>query len=312
MSNMSLNPQPVEQRRLNPKESLTDPFASSITRAASTQTYYTIRILADPERVTNACRAYAYFRWVDDCVDRKEAECAERLDFLARQQMLINACYRGKPAPPISPHEEMLVRLIASDDEPNSGLQAYIRHMMAVMVFDARRRGRVISEHELKDYSLHLAIAVTEALHYFIGHDAAAPRDERRYLAVTGAHITHMLRDTLEDIALGYFNTPCEFLKRCHIDPCDVESMAFRLWVRVRVEFAREYFAAGKRYLAEVESRRFRLAGSAYIARFEQVLNCIERDDYHLRAQYGRSNPGGMVTTALSALSLYLGLRGAL
>ena len=43
--------------------------ASSITKAASKQTYYTIRFLVDRERVEDAYRAYAYFRWVDDVLD---------------------------------------------------------------------------------------------------------------------------------------------------------------------------------------------------------------------------------------------------
>ncbi len=40
-----------------------------ITKAASKQTYYTIRFLVDRERVADAYRAYAYFRWVDDTLD---------------------------------------------------------------------------------------------------------------------------------------------------------------------------------------------------------------------------------------------------
>jgi len=44
-------------------------LAPCITKAASKQAYYTIRFLVDHERVTDAYRAYAYFRWVDDILD---------------------------------------------------------------------------------------------------------------------------------------------------------------------------------------------------------------------------------------------------
>ncbi len=37
-------------------------LAASITKAASQQTYYTIRFLADRDRMADAYRAYAYFR----------------------------------------------------------------------------------------------------------------------------------------------------------------------------------------------------------------------------------------------------------
>ena len=51
--------------RINPDLGL----AASITKVASKQTYYTIRFLVDRERVADAYRAYAYFRWVDDSLD---------------------------------------------------------------------------------------------------------------------------------------------------------------------------------------------------------------------------------------------------
>jgi phytoene/squalene synthetase len=281
-------------------------LASTITKAASKQTFYTIRFLADRQYIRNAYQAYAYFRWVDDCVDHSKSPRVERIAFLERQRALVNRCYRGESVFDLLPQEEMLASLIESDRRENSGLQTYIRKMMAVMAFDTYRRGCLISKQELNDYSLNLATAVTEALHYCIGHNDEAPRTEERYFAVTGAHITHMLRDTCEDIAAGYFNIPCEFLKFYKLDPCDTQSMAFRVWIRNRVQLARAYFAAGKDYLRKVKNRRCRLAGSAYIARFESFLNAIEDDGYHLRDQYvERKSIKGALDIASSALSLY-------
>ena len=43
-------------------------LARSISKAASRQAYQTIRLLVDRDRVTDAYRAYAYIRWVDDIV----------------------------------------------------------------------------------------------------------------------------------------------------------------------------------------------------------------------------------------------------
>ena len=48
-------------------------IAPAITKAASKQTYYTIRFLVDRDRVADAFRAYAYFRWVDDTLDNNSA-----------------------------------------------------------------------------------------------------------------------------------------------------------------------------------------------------------------------------------------------
>ncbi len=114
----------------------------------------------------------------------------------------------------------------------------------------------------------------------------AAPHSEARYLAATGAHIAHMLRDTLDDAAAGYFNVPRDLLEAHAITPQDVGSDAYRAWVRSRVQMARACFEAGKGYLSQVENLRCRIAGYAYIARFAGVLDAIERDGYRLRSAY--------------------------
>jgi phytoene/squalene synthetase len=261
-------------------------LAASITHTASKQTYYTIRFLVDRDRVEDAYRSYAYFRWVDDQLDQNGVTKRECLAFVKRQQALIEHCYRGEEPRHTSDEENMLVELIRSEREERSGLQSYIRNMMAVMAFDAERRGRLISQNELNEYTLSLAVAVTENLHYFIGHGSKSPQDQMRYLAVTAAHVTHMLRDTLDDVEAGYFNIPREVLESHHMDPGDVRSEPYRKWIQDRVGLARACFKAGRRYLARVENSRCRLACFAYTARFESVLSAIERDDYRLRSKY--------------------------
>ncbi len=260
--------------------------ASSITKDASTQTYYTIRFLADRNRVEDAYRAYGYFRWVDDTLDADILSEAQRTAFFERQEYLLEQCYRGTPPSDVDLAENMLVELVQQDHEQNSGLRIYLRNMMKVMEFDVRRRGQLISRTELNQYTRWLASAVTECIHYFVGHGNFSPRDSTRYLAVSAAHIAHMLRDTFDDAQLGYFNIPREVLQANHIGPLDVASDAYRAWVKSRVDLAWEYFRAGKSYFARVESPRCRLACFAYIARFEWLLDTVEREGYLLRPDY--------------------------
>lgn len=284
--------------------------APTITETASKQTYYTIRLLVDRERVADAYRAYAYFRWVDDTLDadsaRSGAEAQERLVFLERQKTLLEKCYRREPFPDAASEERMLIELVQHDPDISSGLHSYLRNMMQVMEFDARRRGRLISKAELHGYTRWLATAVTEAMHYFIGQDCFSPHDETRYLAVTGAHITHMLRDTFDDMQAGYFNIPREVLEANHIQPQDIHSKAYRTWVRSRVQLACQCFGAGRKYLARVGNLRCRLAGFAYTARFEWLLDTIAREDYCLRQEYDERKHMGtglrMVFSTLAAL----------
>jgi phytoene/squalene synthetase len=268
-------------------EFLTDaPMAAAITRAASKQTYSIVRFLVDKDRVDEAYSAYAYFRWVDDYIDQKGIPRAEALAFVKRQQSLMDSAFRGQLSTASVPEEHLLADLIATDAEQNSGLQTYIRNMMAVMAFDATRRGRPVSRRELNEYTRWLAVAVTEALHYFIGHDCASPHDGARYLAATGAHIAHMLRDARDDTETGYFNIPHEVLSAHGISPQDIDSKAYRNWVKQRIHRAHTCFRAGRDYLAKIENLRCRVAGYAYMRRFELVLDCIEREGCLLRNDY--------------------------
>jgi hypothetical protein len=121
-----------------------------------------------------------------------------------------------------------------------------------------------------------------------------------------------MLRDTLDDVPAGYYNIPREVLEAQHSGPQEVHSAAYRAWVKSRVQLARAYFAAGRGYLARVQSPRCRLAGLAYAARFEGLLDTLEREGYALRAQYReRRSIGTGLQMGWQALSSMMNMRGA-
>ena len=273
-------------------------MARSITRTGSKQTYYTGRLMVDKDLVDDFCRAYAYFRWTDDMVDvptpvdlypskdvsdRSTDEC---INFIKRQRTLIDRLYENESLGELTPEEEILAGLINHDRGENSGLQSFIRNMFAIIEFDAYRKGRLINDGELTWYSENLAKSVTDGLLYFVGNGHPHPDTEEQYLAAYAAHITHLLRDMLPDIADGFINIPVEYLEAHGISPQDVDNPAYKAWVRGRVELAREYFFEGKRYLDELDVLRTKIVGYWYCARFEDVLDAIENDGYLLRAEY--------------------------
>jgi phytoene/squalene synthetase len=261
-------------------------MAASITRKASKQTYYTIRVCVDRDLVNEAFLAYAYFRWVDDMLDTQIRNKTDMLAFIDRQKDLLAASYREECVGKVCPEERMLVELVRSDRGDHPGLLSYLKNMMAVMEFDAVRRGQLISQLDLALYSQGLAIAVTDAMHYFIGHDDPAPADETRYSAVYAAHVTHMLRDTQDDIKMGYFNIPHEYLSHHDIEPSEINHPAYTAWICRRVNEARRDFQEGHDSLAKISNFRCRLVGFAYTARFEWMLRTIERENYCLRSGY--------------------------
>jgi phytoene/squalene synthetase len=121
---------------------------------------------------------------------------------------------------------------------------------------------------------------------YFIGHDDPPRSSATRYQAVCAAHMVHMLRDMVDDIALGYINIPGEVLEAEHITLDDLHSLSFRKWIFERAQLAHSYFEDGRKYIAQVKSFRLRLAGFTYLARFEWMLKAIEREQYCLRPEY--------------------------
>jgi phytoene/squalene synthetase len=180
----------------------------------------------------------------------------------------------------------MVADLISHDRGENSGLQSFIRNMFALIEFDAYRRRRLISQEELTWYSDCLAKSVTDGIQYFVGNGHPYPASDDRYLATIAAHIAHLLRDTSLDTADGFINIPREYLETHGISAEDLGSPAYQAWVRNRVELARGYFCEGKRYLDNLDVLRCKIVGYWYCARFEGVLDTIERDGYILRAAY--------------------------
>lgn len=266
-------------------------LARAITRRASRQTYHIIRWLVDRGRTDDAFRAYAYFRWVDDVLDAPGDDHAARLEFLRRQQQLLRGLTARTSPGSLLPEERMLADLVDGIGDRHPGLRSYLEGMMAVMEFDARRRGRTIGDVELEQYSRLLAAAVMDAIAYFIGHDHTYPEGDGRIQAVVGAHIVHMLRDARDDVEHGYYNIPRPVLEAERIQPSDLDHPAYHRWVRRRLAQARRLLAEGKAYIRRMGCLRAQLAGYLYCGRFELVLRRIEIDE-------GRAPRGAAATAA--------------
>lgn len=261
-------------------------LARSITRSGSIQTYFTAKLMVDKDLVDDFFRSYAYFRWIDDVIDVSSKSDEERITFISNQRSLIDKLYEKGPVADLSPEEKILQDLINNDRGENSGLQSFIRNMFAIIEFDAMRKGRLISETELDWYVNTLGKSVTDGLLYFIGNGTQYPVSDNKYQAGIAAHISHLLRDMHQDDLDGFINIPQEYLIKKNITHKDMDDPAFKDWVRKRVELARGFFIEGKKYLNELDVLRCKIVGYWYCARFEVVLDTIERDAYTLRKGY--------------------------
>lgn len=264
----------------------TQTMAQSITRTGSKQTYFTAQLLVDKDLVNDFYKAYAYFRWVDDFIDIESQSKDERISFVKRQRFLLDSFYNHELPDNLVPEEMIVADLIGNDNGDTSGLRSFITNMFAIIEFDAYRRGRIIKRSELTWYTDSLSQSVTDGLQYFIGNGSPYPGGENQYLAAAAAHIAHLLRDTIRDLEDGFINIPQEYLAEHGISPEDVHSPPYLAWVQNRVKQAKEYFREGKLYLDSLDVLRCKIMGYWYCARFEGVLNIIERDGFKLRADY--------------------------
>lgn len=283
-------------------------LARSITRSGSKQTYVTARLMVDKELVDDFLSAYAYFRWVDDIIDIHARSNEERIAFMERQKTIINGLFNTEAFEDLSDEEMILADLIRRRSPDDEGLASFIRNMLAIIDFDAHRKGRLIKQKELTWYTERLGISVTDGIQYFIGNGHPYSKTKGQYLAATAAHITHLLRDMLRDIADGFINIPLEYLQAYNINPEDYTTQAFRAWVKDRVELARRLFLEGKKYLDRLDVLRCKIVGHWYCVRFEGVLDVIERDNYILREVY---NERRSIATHLKIgwLGIYITLR---
>ena len=119
-------------------------LARSITQASSKQSYYTARLLVDRDLVDDCCRAYSYFRWVDDVVDEPipghesglvngAGSRNERISFIERQRDLIERLYRGERPDGLVPEELIIAAQIGHDRGERSGLHSLIVNLLAII-----------------------------------------------------------------------------------------------------------------------------------------------------------------------------------
>jgi phytoene/squalene synthetase len=279
-------------------------LAQSITWTGSKQAYYTARLMVDNNLKNDFFRAYAYFRWVDDMIDITCQSSQDRISFIERQKKLIDRLYNNEHLDDLTPEEEIAAELINHDKEENSKLQSFIRNMFAIIEFDSYRKGRLINQKELVWYSFCIGKSVLNGFQFFIGNGHPYRKTDNRYMVVIAAHISHLLRDMIMDIANGFINIPREYLEEQGISPENVGSPPIRSWVRNRVEKARQYFREGKLYLDNLNVLRYKIAGYWYCARFEGVLDTIERDGYNLRKVYNERKLYTLLKIAWLGVSL--------
>ncbi len=237
-------------------------------------TYLLVRLYCRRPEQEISLDLYRYFRRLDDRVDDPALSAREKTALVAAERRRIEALYHAAdPADPLD-------RVVRYDRAGR--LRGWIRRMLDVFEFDARRTGQVVDRSQIMAYSRNLSEAYTRFLVEFLEpRYAYEPEDARLAHA---CHLLHMLRDHDIDQDLGYDNIGQDEAEHYGFQPGDCEGSGFRRWLQERLDLIEGLFASGRRSIRSRPYLRIKLIVHLYCFRYETVLRRIQRHGLHLPA----------------------------
>jgi phytoene/squalene synthetase len=213
-----------------------------------------------PRGFVVASAVYAYFRWADDVVDAPGRDPAAVQRFMERQADIIQGAI-----PPVHPAERALRWALAHPDL-GPRLLAPVSRMAEALGYDAHRGAGPIPEAELQRQVERIGDAFVGAV--WVCSGAEGRPSEPALLLARAATATHMLRDRVEDQALGYCNLPRERFGTTAPPP----GPALGAWLEERATELEGWFAAGLEASAGIQPARTRRLVRLLGERYRRVL----------------------------------------
>lgn len=214
---------------------------------------------------------FAYVKVIDNVVD-VEPDAEKALAYLSRQRRLLEACYGGAapaagelPAPDRFGHQFFL-----QDARAGGPLRSCFEEVFAVMEFDVRRRGRVLSHEEL---DAHLVATGEPGIRFLTTFMAPEVELPPAYLALASrAYLwADSLLDLEEDLADGLINVPAEAIERFQLTPA-ADDRGLPLWVAEQAGRAMGYFDQALAQTDELEHPALILFCKLYLGRKRKKL----------------------------------------
>jgi len=209
-----------------------------------------------PRGFHHAAAVYAYFRWADDAVDAPDRDPAEVRRFMQHQAALI----RGS-VPPDHPAERAL-RWALATPELGPRLQPPVERMAEALIYDAQRDATPIPTADLQRQVENIGDAFVGAI--WVCSGAPGTPSDAALLLARAATATHMLRDRVEDQALGYSNLPREHFGAT----APTDGPTLQAWLAERSAQVDGWFAKGLDDVADIQPagtrRLVRMLGERY------------------------------------------------
>ncbi len=258
-------------------------LARLILFKANRLSYYLANLI--PRRNRQYFRfCYAYFRWVDDCIDDAAADGNDRRAFLSRQRQLLHDLYEGR-SPAVCYEEALLEGLIKWDMRSKGGeLRASLESMIEAVEFECDRGDSIQWHNVLQDQFKKELLSFLNIVSQCCDQSIAGgppPGIE----AAFGAKIIHIIRDLVSDLECGRVNLSSEELKVFRLTPellrSQPASYRTRRWVSVTTRQAERQLAMG---LVDAGSGnlRYRLIVAVLTARYQAYAWAIRRNRFDI------------------------------
>lgn len=219
---------------------------------------------------------FAYVKVIDNVVD-VERDAEKALAYMVRQRRLMEACYAGAAPDGELPRPDHFGRqFFLQDARAGAPLRSCFEDVFAVMEFDVRRRGRVLSHDELDAHLVATGEPGIRFLTTFMAPEVELPPP---YLALASrAYLwADSLLDLEEDLADGLINVPAEAIERFELTPA-VEDAALPLWVAEQAGRTMGYFDQALAQTDELEHPALILFCKLYLGRKrKKLLRLLEK-----------------------------------
>lgn len=239
---------------------------------------------------------YAYCRISDDLGD-EVGDPQQSLALLNEWEEELDACYAGVPRHPVFVALRPTIQSCNIPREPFANL------------LEAFRQDQTVTRYQTFDgllgYCVNSANPVGRLVLYACGYS-----DQQRQglsdFTCTALQLANFLQDVSFDYGKGRIYLPLEDLNRLGVQESDIAqrrfSTAFRDLMKFEVQRAREWFQRGRALIGMVD-RELAIDIELFTRGGEEILNCIERQDYDvLRARPAISKPRKLALVASAAL----------
>jgi len=166
--------------------------------------------------------------------------------------------------------------LFTHDRDQGGPLRQILSDIMETMSFDVRRKGRVLSEAELREHAVKVGATSIRFLGHFVDRGVELPAPFLRESSLAYLKADNLI-DLEADLADGIINIPAEEIEREKI-VLEVSDAGMRRWVETEATRVASLFERAREETSRLTGRKMRFLARVYMWRKRRAfLRFLER-----------------------------------